>query len=53
MYEFRCNYIKPKFGENEKLCYMNTGSFIVNTKTNDIYEDVAEDIKTRFDTSNF
>ena len=53
MYEFRYDYVKPKLGENEKLCYMNTGSFIVNTKTNDIYKDLAEDIQTRFDTSNF
>ena len=24
--EFRCDNIKPKYGENAKLCYMNTGS---------------------------
>ena len=31
---------------------MNTGSFIVNTKTDDIYKDIAEDAETRFDKSN-
>ena len=32
---------------------MDTHSFIVHVKTDDIYKDIAEDIETRFDTSNF
>ena len=32
---------------------MNTKSFIVHVKTDDIYKDIAEDVETRFDTSNF
>ena len=32
---------------------MNTGSFIVHVKTNNIYKDMKEDNKRRFDTSNF
>ena len=32
---------------------MDTDSFIVYIKTDDIYKDVAEDIETRFDTSNY
>ena len=28
-------------------------SFIVYIKTDDIYKDIAEDVETRFDTSNF
>ena len=31
---------------------MNTDSFIVYIKTDDIYKDVAEDVETRFDTTN-
>ena len=31
---------------------MDTGSFIVHVKTDDIYKDIAEDFETRFDTSN-
>ena len=31
---------------------MNTGSFIVYIKTDDIYKDIAEDAETRFDKSN-
>ena len=53
MYEFRYNYVKPKYGENAKHCYMDTDSFIVHVKTDDIYKDIAEDVETRFDTSNF
>ena len=32
---------------------MNTKSFIVHVKTDDIYKDIAEDVETQFDTSNF
>ena len=28
---------------------MNMGSCIVSIKTDDIYEDIAEDVETRFD----
>ena len=29
MYKFRYDYVKPKYGKNAKLCYMDTDSFIV------------------------
>ena len=32
---------------------MNTDSFIIRVKTEDIYKDIAENVKTRFDTSNY
>ena len=32
---------------------MDTDSFIANVKRDDIYKDIAENIETRFDTSNF
>ena len=58
IYEFWYDYVKPKYGEKAKLCYMDTNtvtvyrySFIVYIKTDDI--DIADDIKTRFDTSNY
>ena len=53
MYEFWYDYLKPKYGENAKLCYMDTDSFIVYVKTDNIYKDIAEDAEKIFDTSNF
>ena len=31
---------------------MNKDSFIVHVKTDDTYKDIAEDVETRFDTTN-
>ena len=53
MYEFWYDYVKPKYGENAKLCYMETDSFIAHVKTDDIYKDIAEDVETKLDSSNF
>ena len=53
MYEFWYDYMKPKYNDNVKLCYMDTDSFIMNIKTNDFYEDIANDVENRFDTSNY
>ena len=53
MYEFWYDYIKPKYGDNVKLCYMDTDSFIMNIKTEDFYKDIADDVEKRFDTSNY
>ena len=53
MYEFWHDYMKPKYNDNVKLCYMDTDSFIMNIKTNDFYEDIANDVENRFDTSNY
>ena len=32
MYEFWYDYMKPKYGHNVKLCYMDTDSFIIYKK---------------------
>ena len=53
MHEFWHDFVKPNYGENAKLCYMDTDSFIVHVKTEDINKDIAEDVKTRFDVSNY
>ena len=53
MYEFWYDYLKPKFDEKEKLCYMDTDSFIVYIKTDDIYKDIAENVEIRFDTLSY
>ena len=43
MYEFWYDYVKPKYCEDAKMCYMDTESFIVYI---DIYKDIAEDVET-------
>ena len=53
MYEFWYNYVKPKYDEKAKLCYVDTGSFIVYIKRDDIYRDIKKDVEIRFDTSNY
>ena len=53
MYEFWYDYMKPKYNDNVKLCYMDTDSFIMNIKTEDFYKDIANDVEKRFDTSNY
>ena len=53
MCEFLYDYVKPKYDENAKLCYMNTDSFIVHVKIDDICKDIAQDVETRFDSSRF
>ena len=53
MYELWYDYGKPKDSEKAKLCYMDTDSFTVYIKTDDIYKDIVEDVETRFDTSNY
>ena len=53
MHEFWYDYMKPKYGNDVKLCYMDTDSFIIHIKTEDFYKDVANDVEKRFDTSNY
>ena len=37
MYEFWYDYMKPKYNDNVRLCYMDTDSFVMHIKTNDFY----------------
>ena len=53
MYEFWYDYIKPKYGDKARLCYMDTDSFVMNIKTDDFYKDINHDVDKWFDTSNF
>ena len=45
--------MKPKCGNNVKLCYMNTDSFIMRIKTEVFYNYIADDVEKVFDTSNY
>ena len=66
MYEFHYDYMLPKYarkgtsssageahGSNIKLCYMDTDSFVHDIETEDFYNNIAEDIEARFDTSGY
>ena len=53
MYEFWYDYIKPKYGDKARLCYMDTDSFVIYIKTKDFYKDIAGDVERWFDTSNY
>ena len=54
MYEFHYDYMVPKYGlEKLKLCYMDTDSLVYDFKTEDFYEDIANDVEARFDTSGY
>ena len=53
MYEFWCDYVKPKYSEKQSFVKWIKTLFIFYIKADDIYEDIAEDVETRFDTSNY
>ena len=53
MYKFWYDYVKPKYGNDVKLCYMDTDSFVMNIKTNYFDKDISNDVDKRFDTSNY
>ena len=53
IYEFWYDYIKLKYGDKARLCYMDTVSLITYIKTEDFYKDIANDVEERFDTFNY
>ena len=53
IYEFWYDYIKPKYGDKEKLCYTDTDGLMLHIITEDFYEDISVDIERWFDTSNY
>ena len=53
IYEFWYDFIKPKYREKAKLCYINTNNIIVYINGEDIYLDIARHVETKFDTWNY
>ena len=53
IYEFWYDYIKPKYQDKAKVCYVDTESFIIHIKTEYFYKDIANDVEKWFDTSNY
>ena len=53
MYKFWYDYVRQKYGDRVKLCYTDTDSFIIHIITDDFLEDIADDVRKWFDTSNY
>ena len=53
MYEFWYDYVKPKYKEKAKLCYMDTDSFVIFVFTEDFFEDINNDVERWFDKYNY
>ena len=49
MYEFWYDYLKPKYGDKIKLCYMDTDRYM----DDDFYKDISKDVKRWFHTSGY
>jgi len=47
------NYIKKKYGPKAKFLMTDTDCLMYEIHTEDFFEDIREDIKEKFDTSNF
>ena len=53
MFEFHYDYIKNKYSDRAKLLTTDTDSLIYEIKTDDFYNDIAKDVESKFDTSEF
>ena len=53
MYDFRYNYIKRKYGDKAILLFTDTDSLKYLLQTEGFYKDISEDVKDRFDTSDY
>ena len=47
MYQFSYDYIKPKYQDRAKLCYMDTDSFVIHIINEDFYKDIANDVEKK------
>ena len=52
-FEFHYDYIKNKYSDRAKLLMTDTDSLIYEIKTDYFYNDIAEDVESKFDTSEF
>ena len=53
MYKFWYDCFKPRYGDKAKLCYKDTDSFIIHIITEDVFEDISNDVESWHDTSHY
>ena len=54
MFNFHYNYIQKKYSyKRAKLLFTDTDSLMYEIETDDFYKDISEDIRTKFDTSDY
>ena len=54
MFDFHYNFIQRKYSyKRAKLLFTDTDSLMYEIHTDDFYEDISEDIRTKFDTSDY
>ena len=53
MFNFHYNYIKNKYKDKAELLFTDTDSLMYQIKTDDFYEDISDDVETKFDTSDY
>ena len=53
MFELWYDYLKLKYNDKAKLYYMDTDSFVFGIFTEDVFEDINNDVEIWFDTCNY
>lgn len=53
MYKFLYQYLKPKFGDDLMITYIDTDAFFCAIKRDDVYEEFKTDLVKYFDTSGY
>ena len=44
MYEFWSDYVKQKYKDKVKLCYMDADSFVINSFTEELFEGIKNNV---------
>ena len=53
MFDFHYNYIKDKYNNKSDLLFTDTDSLMYQIQTEDFYKDISNDVKSKFDTSDY